>query len=300
MAGGESREPDAWSAVIWNLDEAKHPKQRSWEALSAFDADVALLSEARIPPGVEPVAYGKTIGRDCKHAREEECDGRPWSTAIVSRHELSEIKDAKARRYGKPLAIPFTPSRPGTWIAATMSMREVEDVTVVSLYGLTDEKSDASVHRSLSDLEPIFEDSDYNARLLLGGDLNIFANPRADDPVRERHLLVLERITAYGLVDLLERDLVQRDPPRGGLKDCPCRTEDCLHTWTFRSQEIARWDSLPRRSRVRFSCACGPAQVVQGGRLRRRERPRPNLGDLLDLEARLCASHDLDSVPRWM
>lgn len=204
--------------------------------LAGFDADVALLSEARLPPGVEGVANRKTIGRDCKHAREEDCDGRPWSTAIVSRYELREIKDATARRNGKPLDIPFAPSRPGAWIAATMSMPGVEDVTVVSLYGLLDEKSDASVHRSLSDLEPIFEDPNYYARLLLGGDLNIFANPRVDDPLRDRHLVVLERIKAYGLVDLLERDLLKRDPPRGGLKDCPCRTEDCLHTWTFRSR----------------------------------------------------------------
>jgi hypothetical protein len=237
MVGSEERDGETWSAVIWNLDEGRHPKQRSWEALAGFDADVALLSEARLPPGVEGIANGKTIGRDCKHAREEDCDGRPWSTAILSRYELHEIKDATARRYGKPLDIPFAPSRPGTWVAATMSIQDdVEDVTVVSLYGLTDEKTDASVHRSLSDLEPIFEDSNYNGRLLLGGDLNIFANPRADDPVRDRHYLVLERIKAYGLVDLLERDLLKRDPPREGLKDCPCRTEDCLHTWTFRSR----------------------------------------------------------------
>ena len=237
MAGGEGRAESTWTAVIWNLDEARGSKERSWEVLSGFDADVALLSEARIPPGVEPIAHGKTIGRDCRHEREEDCRGRPWSTAIVSRHELREAKDAKASRHGKPLDIPFTPSRPGTWIAASVSIPDVEDVTVVSLYGLTDEKSDASVHRSLSDLEPIFEDTDYNARLLLGGDLNIFANPRPDDPVRERHLLVLERIKAYGLVDLFERDLMQRDPRRGGLKDCPCQNENCLHTWTFRSRK---------------------------------------------------------------
>ena len=48
-----------------------------------------------------------------------------------------------------------------------------KDVTVVSLYGLLDEKSDASVHRSLSELTPIFEDARYNKLLLLGGDLAV-------------------------------------------------------------------------------------------------------------------------------
>ena len=31
-------------------------------------------------------------------------------------------------------------------------------MTAISLYGLMDERSDASVHRSLSDLTPVFED----------------------------------------------------------------------------------------------------------------------------------------------
>lgn len=236
MALVEESRP-TWTALIWNLDEANGPKKRSWELLSGFGADVALLSEARVPADVEAIAHGKTIGRDCKHERKEDCRGRPWSTAILSRHKLRPIRDAKASRHGRPLDIPFAPSRPGTWVAASASISEVGDLTVVSLYGLTDEKSDASVHRSLSDLEPIFEDPKYNRRLLLGGDLNIFANPRPDDPVRSRHLLVLERIKAYGLVDLLARDLMQRDPPRGGLPDCPCRTMRCLHTWTFRSRK---------------------------------------------------------------
>jgi hypothetical protein len=35
-----------------------------------------------------------------------------------------------------------------------------------------DEKSDASVHRSLSELTPLLEDRRYNERLIIGGDLN--------------------------------------------------------------------------------------------------------------------------------
>ncbi|MDQ3401441.1 MAG: hypothetical protein M3470_10605 [Chloroflexota bacterium] len=41
-------------------------------------------------------------------------------------------------------------------------------VTAVALYGLLDEFSDASVHRSLSELSPIFHDARYNGRVVRG------------------------------------------------------------------------------------------------------------------------------------
>jgi exonuclease III len=207
------------------------------EMLEQFGPEVALLSEARFEPGAGLVGHGKTIGRDCKHESEEECDSRPFSTAIVSRHEPQEITTATAKRRGRRLEIPFRPSRAGTWVAATVSIPDVGDVSVVSLYGLTDEKTDASVHRSLSDLEPIFEDRHFNEKLLLGGDLNIFANPRPNDPTRQRHLIVLERIKAYGLFDLIERDAEQRESPRERDGVCPCGIVNCSHVWTFRSRD---------------------------------------------------------------
>lgn len=235
LRGGAERR--TWTALIWNLDEARGVKKPSWELVEGFNADVALLSEARFSPNEQRVGHGKTIGRDCKHESEDDCQGRPWSTAIVSRYKPREITQATATRQGRRLDIPFAPSRPGTWIAATVSLPDVGDVSIVSLYGLTDEKSDASVHRSLSDLEPIFEDPEYNEPLLIGGDLNIFANPRPGDPVRDRHLFVLERIKAYGLIDLFERDYEQREETREAPENCPCGDSDCAHVWTFRSRK---------------------------------------------------------------
>src|SRR5205807_2056046 len=108
----------------------------------------------------------------------------------------------------------------GTWI------------TAVSLYGLMDERSDASVHRSLSELSPIFDHEEYRKHLLLGGDLNVLAGR----PVRnylDRHQVVLARIRAYGLRDCLER---MRIP--GALPNCPCELgPSCRHTWTKRGKE---------------------------------------------------------------
>jgi hypothetical protein len=232
-----STDAQTWSVVIWNLDEARCAKRRSWEVLQGFEAQVALISEARFIPNSERVGYGKTIGRDCKHPREEDCKGRPWSTAVISPFRPREITDARATRYGRPLDIPFRPSRPGTWVAATVALPDVGEVTFVSLYGLTDEKSDASVHRSLSDLEPLFEDVNYNKLLLLGGDLNIFANASPVDPARNRHRLVLDRISSYGLRDLFERDAEVRNTSGKSLANCPCGTPDCTHVWTFRSRK---------------------------------------------------------------
>jgi hypothetical protein len=84
---------------------------------------------------------------------------------------------------------------------------------------------EASVHRSLSKISPLFSDP-YSELLLLGGALNTSTQwPKG------RHLdgdtAVLGRIEACGLVDCLG---LKRPPRR--LPDCPCVLEECTHTWT--------------------------------------------------------------------
>lgn len=64
-------------------------------------------------------------------------------------------------------------SRPGSWIAATVPSGK-GPVSCISLYGFLDELSDASMHRSLSEVSPIFSDPDYCELVLLGGDINTF------------------------------------------------------------------------------------------------------------------------------
>lgn len=52
--------------------------------------------------------------------------------------------------------VSFQTTRPGSWTASVVSIPRasgrIERVTAVSLYGLLDEKSDAYVHRSLSEM----------------------------------------------------------------------------------------------------------------------------------------------------
>jgi endonuclease/exonuclease/phosphatase family metal-dependent hydrolase len=102
-----------------------------------------------------------------------------------------------------------------------------EDVTLISVYGLMDEKSDASVHRSLSDLSGLLEDERYNELLVLGGDLNTWTGWGAESAHLARDKGVLDRIAAYGLIDALA------EMREGVLDGCICSLGDeCRHTRT--------------------------------------------------------------------
>lgn len=214
----------AFSVVVWNMDSWRRKgNPRGWLALDELTADVTLLNEATRPTnGIKGLRiYGrqKTRGRD---------HSRPWASLIASRHAMEPV-DAHVKR------VSFQTSRPGTWSAAVISMPRadgrVDRVTAVSLYGLLDEMSDASVHRSLSEMAAIFDDRRYNKLVLLGGDLNTWTG--WDPDTEPRHLArdrsVLQRIEAYGLVDCLK--LKRR---RGRLNGCPCRDRSCKHTRTRR------------------------------------------------------------------
>ena len=76
-------------------------------------------------------------------------------------------------------------------------------VSSIALYGLMDELSDASVHRSLSELSPIVDDPRYSGQVLLGGDLNTGAQRPEGDAFNDRDRNVLDRIAALGLVDCI-------------------------------------------------------------------------------------------------
>ena len=192
---------------------------------------VALLNEARQVPGELKARYSEsgTTGRDTNRI------GRPitrrFSTAIVSAGGEWETVQARAvGRSGRRPNIPFGPSRAGSWTAGMVDAPEIGcRVTCVALYGLIEELTDASMHRSLSEIGPIFTDPNYKDHVLVGGDFNTTtAWPEHEYRVRDQG--VLERFEAYGLVDCLR---MVRKP--GRLKGCTCVFgEDCRHTWTRR------------------------------------------------------------------
>lgn len=64
-------------------------------------------------------------------------------------------------------------------------------MTCISLYGLIEELTDASMHRSLSEISPIFSDPRHNRLVLLGGDFN--TSTATETTGRERDRIVLDR-----------------------------------------------------------------------------------------------------------
>jgi hypothetical protein len=119
--------------IVWNMAH----KARNWGELEDKDelrgADITLLSEAA-RPDAPVVAIGSWITTGLERSLPpEKTVSRPWSTAVVSRHPLREITDARVdRSFQEPL--PFEPSRLGTWTAALVDLDGVK-VTAISIYG---------------------------------------------------------------------------------------------------------------------------------------------------------------------
>jgi hypothetical protein len=229
--------------VAWNMNHKS--KGGNWDVLREHPdlagANIALLCEATGVPerpeacGLYAVGNGSTKGLDCRcSGAPGRCTKRRYSTAVVSPHPLGPMAEDTRVRWGESL--PFHPSRPGTWTAARVDMGEIT-VTAIALYGLNDEDYDSSVHRSLSELSPVFDHEEYGKYLVLGGDLNILAGkPPRTRPYRGH--LVLKRIMAFGLVDCLEEALPPdryKDPVRRvDMDNCQCELgEACTHTRTY-------------------------------------------------------------------
>jgi hypothetical protein len=216
------------------------------ELIDRHDVDVALLNEA-------PVAHLRgmkdggqmhalfsdrgTIGLDRwtdDRGERKLKDRSRWSTAIAASANVDPLGEDDVRAVSPSAAsarrpdVPFAPSRPGTWVAGTVEKGE-QALTCISLYGLMDELSDASMHRSLSEVSPVFSDPDHDEPLVLAGDFNIGTSLEGDD-VRRRSRVVLDRIEAYGLRDVLAagRARQELDPLAG----CPCADRPCRHTLT--------------------------------------------------------------------
>lgn len=222
-----------WTAMFWNMNWNRNTlaaKNRYFhDLLRRHSVDVALLNEARMnllkrwqkadPATVRFNADG-TVGKDYTR--------KVYSAAIYSQHGPTEIRDARARSArGRRPRIDFAQanSRPGSWIAATVPSGK-GPVSCISLYGFCDELSDASMHRSLSEVSPIFSDPTYCDKVLLGGDFNTFTGHGLTGHA-ERDRITLERIEAYGLVDCLAARA------EGPLDGCPCRglsDHSCRHT----------------------------------------------------------------------
>jgi len=213
-------------------------KKRAWSALDRLNADICLLTEAIVPAGRRGVwSPTGTTGRDLAQ--------RPWTAAVVSGFESSAITEARPRWRQSIRNVPFQCSRPGSWVAARVETG-IGPVSAVALYGLMDELSDASVHRSLSELSPVLDDPAYKKLVVLGGDLNTGTQWPKNDAFNRRDRNVLDRFEALGLVDCLR---AKRAP--GRLVGCQCvEGENCSHVRTRRDR---RYPKIPYQTDYLFA-----------------------------------------------
>jgi endonuclease/exonuclease/phosphatase family metal-dependent hydrolase len=220
--------------VVWNMAG----KQHAWAALDRLEADICLLNEAVVPSDRRGVwSADGTLGRDNKRRR--------WTTAVVSRSAATAITDATPTWRQSTRNVPFHCSRPGSWAAARVDTA-LGAVSAVGLYGLMDELSDASVHRSLSELSPVMDDPKYSRQVILGGDLNTGTQWPAGDAFNRRDRNVLDRIEAFGLVDCIRAKRAE-----GRLAGCPCSDgEHCRHVRTRRD---ALHPSIPYQTDYLFA-----------------------------------------------
>jgi hypothetical protein len=233
--------------IAWNMRfKSSHANWRAFGPDGDLRCDIALVNEARRPPeGLELniMTMSRTVGRDdvTLGGKKE----RDWSTAVASTRSMERPKDVWALEPDRsdPAAdrrSMLTASREGSWTAAVVSFPNGEHVTAISLYGLLDERSDASVHRSLSDVTPLLEDRRYNRLLLLGGDLNPLWSARGAKLARVQG--VFDRIIdGFGLKDVLQQSLNKANPDRQRLTNCTCSLgAECRHVQTYRRHKSSK------------------------------------------------------------
>jgi hypothetical protein len=262
---------DRWAVLVWNMGlmspgrSAKPNLAYLADLIDEHGVKVVLLNEASVPhlrqanaeaeSDGSPPPFGFSEegikGRDFwtdQHGVRKPYDRKRWSASVMSPlgPDVLGEEEVRARRpfRTKMVDIPFTNSRPGTWIAATVPV-ENESVTCVSLYGLIEELTDASMHRSLSEISPIFSDPSHKELVLLGGDFNV-STALSDPSAREQSRIVLDRIKAYKLVDCLEEWRKKKELPR--LPGCSCDDEYC-HSLT-RLTPNKPGAELPWRERI--------------------------------------------------
>src|SRR3954454_5117206 len=218
---------ERWGVLVWNMalmSPGAHDGQRNMEHLNDLvqehNIQVALLNEASVAllrganaaaekdgrPKPFVFSADGILGRDFwtdEHEVRKPKMRTKWSSAVMSRLGPEAISEADAKawapsRRNHVVDIPFKASVPGIWIAARVQI-DTEHVACVSLYGLMEELSDASIHRSLSDVSPLFSDPAHKEKVLLGGDFNI-GTGLSDPLAQRRSRIVLDRIEAYGLV----------------------------------------------------------------------------------------------------
>lgn len=220
--------------ATWNLHHGVDHRPERMAGTWGFVRDriaptVALIQEA---DGVPDTGGGAVISPS-GHPR------RRFETAVVGyTAHVERVVEATSRYAKPPRAVPIGPTTPLTHAAALVTPSHAEPFVAVSLYGIIDIYSQASVLRAIADLMPLLDDPVLGRCVVIGGDLNAYDNgPSTDAASRGRWRAVFELFRSLGLVNLLERRRrtlqIANLPP---VARCRCGLGDaCFHVETWRS-----------------------------------------------------------------
>ncbi|MCZ7528917.1 MAG: hypothetical protein M5U31_00365 [Acidimicrobiia bacterium] len=216
--------------IFWNMNhgfQSEENRQRAWDWLEET-ADVALVQEALPPPMLRSVLFRPIY------------DHRPWGSAVVGLDtDVMDITRAKGRENSRPHDLRRT--WPGSVAVGSIEVGG-RQITLVSVYGLIDDNyAVTTVNRILTDLVPLFDDSNLGKNVVLGGDLNLTTQWTGSDArYLPWHQATFQRIEAFGLRDCL--DEFRADGP---LERCGCDDGNaCRHIHThIRGEKDRPWQN---------------------------------------------------------
>ncbi len=210
------------SVATWNLHQAVNKRPANMEATWGYLANhvhptVALVQEADGVPGTPGGSF------------RERADDVRYETAVVAYRGRLEPLLAVATRHSAKTEFLLRPTVPATHaVARVVDLDGVEPFVAVSMYGrMAPIYAQVGVIRAIADLIPLF-DSALRRRIVVGGDLNAYDQPKGPD--RERWRAIFELFESLGLVNLLKETRLDRPP----LEGCPCGEPECWHVETFR------------------------------------------------------------------
>jgi hypothetical protein len=209
---------------------------------------VALVQEAK-NPGTPPVGWS-TNPNASDNDRDErwrisvprfyrDADGnleetRRWFASAVATTGALKARPRSAMALHEAADGELASSHPGQFAVTDVEADNDRVVTMISLYGIWDTMLDsgdkyteATLHRAVSDLTPIFQErrADY---VLIAGDLNLYSYSDGS-AWGERWMTVLARLKTYG-IELCGPFRPESDPR---LDRCPCPDTECRHVNTF-------------------------------------------------------------------
>ena len=176
--------------LVWNMDYWKRTneqREKAWEYIAGVDADICLLNECSDDSHYDHSIHVKDTGA--------------WGTGVFSKHELTEITEITKQRK----VLPIIKSHPASLVPTNLTLYD-KNIIAISLYGKIDQDGFAitTLHRSLSDLTPIFSQRMKARWLLIGGDFN--ADPLIDVQQNDSaHHIFYERLKDFKLHDCCKK-----------------------------------------------------------------------------------------------